>query len=106
MRELIPSAKSLKEAEGQEWMRQRLQQRLQAQAREAGALFPLRQRQRRRLTVRTVVGEISVVVDHGREPGRGKWICTAREGAPEVRVTEGVGSERGRFVRMSCSGPR
>jgi len=27
-------------AEGQEWMRQRLQQRLQAQAEEAGAVFP------------------------------------------------------------------
>ncbi len=46
MKELIPSAKSLKEAEaqvlaeGREWMRQRLEQRLQAQAREAGALFP------------------------------------------------------------------
>jgi hypothetical protein len=27
-------------AEGQEWMRQRLQQRLQAQAEQAGAVFP------------------------------------------------------------------
>jgi hypothetical protein len=46
MKESVPSAKSLKQAEaqvwaeGQEWMRQRLEQRLQAQAREAGALFP------------------------------------------------------------------
>jgi hypothetical protein len=28
-------------AEGREWTRQRLQQRLQAQAEEAGAVFPL-----------------------------------------------------------------
>ena len=46
MKKLIPSAQSLKEAEaqvlaeGQEWMRRRLELRLQAQAREAGALFP------------------------------------------------------------------
>jgi len=46
MKKLVPFAMSLKEAEaqvlaeGQEWMRQRLEQRLQAQVREAGALFP------------------------------------------------------------------
>ena len=45
MKQLKP-AQSLKEveaevlAEGREWTRQRLQQRLQAQAEEAGAVFP------------------------------------------------------------------
>ena len=46
MKKLELSGMSLKEteaqvlAEGREWTRQRLEQRLQAQARQAGALFP------------------------------------------------------------------
>ena len=46
MKEQKPSEQSLKAleaevlAEGREWTRQRLQQRLQAQAEQAGAVFP------------------------------------------------------------------
>ncbi|MGD0259755.1 MAG: hypothetical protein ABSD29_07995 [Verrucomicrobiota bacterium] len=45
-----------------------------------GRFSPLRQRQTRRLTLHTVVGKITVVVDYGRERGTGKWVCPAREG--------------------------
>jgi hypothetical protein len=40
--------------------------------------FPLRPRPTRKLTLRTVVGMISVVVDYGRDPQSGKWVCPAR----------------------------
>jgi hypothetical protein len=66
-------------AAGREWTRQRLQQRLQGQARAAGAVFPLRQRQTRPLRLHTVVGEVTLAVDYGRDPQTGKWVCPARE---------------------------
>ena len=64
--------------EGREWTRQRLQQRLPAQAQAASALFPLRQRQTRTLTLHTVVGDVVLSVDYGRDPQTGKWGCPAQ----------------------------
>lgn len=70
--------------EGREWMRQRLEQRLQAEAdavasvdpRCARALWDVR---RRTLLLRTVVGEIRIQVDYGRSPTSGAWIHPVRE---------------------------
>jgi hypothetical protein len=36
---------------------------------------PLRQRQRRRLTLQSEVGKIRLIVDYGRDPGTGQWVC-------------------------------
>lgn len=36
-------------------------------------------RQRRRLTLRTVVGVVRLEVDYGQEAGTGRWVCPVRE---------------------------
>src|ERR1700693_1048569 len=65
--------------EGREWTRQRLPQRLQAQAEQAGPFSPLRQQQQHPLTLHTVVGKITLVVTCGRDRQSGEWTCPARE---------------------------
>jgi Uncharacterised protein family (UPF0236) len=37
--------------------------------------FPLRQRKRRRLTLRSELGKIELVVDYGQSAVRGQWVC-------------------------------
>ncbi len=40
--------------------------------------FPLKQRRRRPLTLRSELGEVKLVVDYGKDPGTGQWGCPVR----------------------------
>lgn len=54
--------------------------------------FPLKQRRRRPLTLRSELGEIELVVDYGQEPGSGRWFCPLREQwqlGPHAKLTPG-----------------
>jgi len=54
--------------------------------------FPLKQRRRRPLTLRSELGEIELVVDYGQEPGAGRWCCPIREHwqlGPHAKLTPG-----------------
>ena len=62
-------------AEYRELGRQELQRRLQQLAGQTGELFPLRQRKRRSLTLRTELGVIKLATDYGQEPEHGRWFC-------------------------------
>lgn len=71
-------------AEGREWTRRRLEQRLQA---ESDALptscpqtgQPLTQTRWRPLQLHTVVGVVEVRVRHGYSAALGRWMCPARQ---------------------------
>lgn len=71
-------------AEGREWTRHRLEQRLQA---ESDALptdcpqsgQPLTQTRWRPLQLHTVVGVVEVRVRHGYSTALGRWVCPARQ---------------------------
>jgi hypothetical protein len=71
-------------AEGREWTRRRLEQRLQA---ESDALptscpqtgQPLSETRWRPLQLHTVVGVVGVRVRHGYSTALGRWVCPARE---------------------------
>lgn len=71
-------------AEGREWTRRRLEQRLQA---ESDALptgcpqsgQPLTQTRWRPLQLHTVVGVVEVRVRHGYSTALGRWVCPARQ---------------------------
>jgi hypothetical protein len=70
-------------AEGQEWMRQRMEQRLQAQSDELAAVCPqtgqgLKDLRWRDLQLTSVSGVVKVRVRHGYSPALGQWICPAR----------------------------
>ena len=72
------------EAEGREWTRQGLQQRLQAEADLHGGVFPLSgrrlvHRRCRPMQLRTGVGVIQLQVLHGQDPADQHWGCPARE---------------------------
>jgi hypothetical protein len=71
-------------AEGQEWTRRLLQERLQAQAESLGPVSPhsglkLKRARRLRMVVRTVCGSIELRVWYGYCKGSQKWVCPARE---------------------------
>jgi hypothetical protein len=70
-------------AEGREWTRRRLEEQLQAAA-DALPEFtapgePLRERRRRSLVLRTVVGMVRLSVVHGYDRRAQRWVCPARE---------------------------
>lgn len=55
--------------------------------------FPLRQRKRRRLRLRTEVGEVSVQVDYGQDPQSGRWHCPQQRQwglRPHQKLTPGL----------------
>lgn len=72
------------EAEGREWTRQRLEQRLQAEAGRPGGVFPLSgrrlvHRRIRPMQLRAAVGVVKLHGLHGRDPGDEHWGCPVRE---------------------------
>ncbi len=72
------------EAEGREWTRQRLQQRLQAEAGQHGDVFPLGgqrlvHRRTRPMQLNTGVGMIQLEVLYGQYPADQRWGCPVRE---------------------------
>ena len=72
------------EGEGREWTRQRLQQRLQAEAGQHGEVFPLSgqrlvHRRTRSMQLHTVAGVIQLEVLHGQDPTDQHWGCPVRE---------------------------
>jgi hypothetical protein len=85
-----PAPRSLRDmgmevlAEGREWMRQRLEQKLRAAAERHGGVFPLSGRKawHRRsepMQLRTVVGTVQLSVWHGQDPRDRHWGCPMRE---------------------------
>lgn len=70
-------------AEGREWTRRRLAERLQAAAEKIPPVNaqeePLRKRRWRPLRLRTVAGEVELKVLHGYDPRQKCWVCPARE---------------------------
>jgi len=80
-------------AEYRELGRQRLEQRLQALADQIGEVSPLRQRQRRPLTLRTELGWVTLTVDYGQEPQTQKWFCPQQRAwglSPHQKLTPGL----------------
>jgi hypothetical protein len=80
----LPGKRSLREmeqevvAEGREWMRRRLEEKLQEEADREGLVSPLSQRkaQSRRqqvLKIKTSVGVVKVLAWYGRDPLSGRW---------------------------------
>ena len=70
-------------AEGREWMRRRLEQRLQAASDALEAVCPktgqgLRETRWRDLQLTTVAGVVKLRVRHGYSAGLGQWVCPAR----------------------------
>ena len=58
----------------------------------AARFFPLRQRRRRPLTLRSELGEVKLVVDYGQEPLTGQWGCPllrAWDLGPHQKLTPG-----------------
>jgi hypothetical protein len=54
--------------------------------------FPLKQRRRRPLTLRSELGEIQLVVDYGQDPRTGQWGCPVRAAwqlGPHQKLTPG-----------------
>ena len=70
-------------AEGQEWMRRRIQGKLADLAQKQGRLSPsgdpLREAKQRDLRLRTSFGEVSVKVFRGRDRQTGRWGCPLRK---------------------------
>ncbi|MEI8292123.1 MAG: hypothetical protein WCH99_21850 [Verrucomicrobiota bacterium] len=71
-------------AEGREWTRQRLQQRLQAEADRQGGVFPRSQgsvvhRRRRPLQLQTETGVVKLEVLYGQDAADQHWGCPIRE---------------------------
>ena len=72
------------ETEGREWTRQRLQQRLQAEADRHGGFSPLSgqpvvHRRTRPMQLRTAVGVVKLQVLYGQDPADEHWGCPVRE---------------------------
>ncbi len=54
--------------------------------------FPLRQRKRRNLTLRSELGEVKLVVDYGQHPQSRKWLCPVQQEwgiNPHQKITPG-----------------
>ena len=75
-----------------------------------GRVFPLGdrrlvRRQRRRLTLQTVVGGVTLEVDYGQEARTGRWVCPARAAwglGPHQKLTPAL-TERAMSMRL-CRG--
>src|ERR1035437_1077956 len=55
--------------------------------------FPLRQRKRRPLTLRTELGSVQLTVDYGQEPQTQKWFCPQQPAwglSPHQKLTPGL----------------
>jgi hypothetical protein len=55
-------------------------------------LFPLRQRRRRPLTLRSQFGDVRLVVDYGQHPETGQWYCPVKGAwqlGPHQKITPG-----------------
>jgi len=79
-------------AQGREWTRRRLQERLQTDAEGIGAAAcrELRRRQRRSICIDTCAGRVRVQVDYGWDPRQQSWRCPQREAwglAPAERIS-------------------
>ena len=71
-------------AEGREWMKQRLQEKLQQEAERDGRVSPLSQQKAKHrhtewMTLQTGVGQIKLKVWYGWDPGSGQWGCPMRQ---------------------------
>ncbi len=69
--------------EGQEWIRRRLQERLQQEADAVPGVCPrsgqpLRDVRRRPMVLRTVAGEVHLQVTYGRSPTNRAWLSPVR----------------------------
>jgi len=72
------------EAEGREWTRRRLEERLQQEAERDGKVFPLSGRKARHrrtewMGLSTGVGVLKVKIWYGLDPGTGRWGCPMRQ---------------------------
>ena len=72
------------EAEGREWTRRRLEEKLQQEADATAGFFPLSQRKvhhRRQevMPLRTAVGVVKVKVWYGKDPASKQWGCPMRQ---------------------------
>ena len=59
----------------------------------AARFFPLKQRRRRPLTLRSELGDVKLVVDYGQDPATGRWCCPVREAwhlGPHEKITPGL----------------
>src|SRR5580692_9111246 len=82
-------------AEGREWMRQRLEQKLQERADRIRQIFSppggtLVRCQKRELTLESSVGRVRVQTDYGQESGGGQWVCPQRRASgiePHQKMT-------------------
>jgi hypothetical protein len=57
-----------------------------------GRFFPLKQRRRRPLTLRSELGDVKLVVDYGQPPGSGSWCCPVQKAwdlSPHQKITPG-----------------
>lgn len=55
--------------------------------------FPLRQRKRRPLTLRTELGRVKLIVDYGQDPHTQKWFCPQQQAwglLPHQKITPGL----------------
>src|SRR5437867_5098909 len=69
---------------GREWTRCRLEERLQQEARKIEPICSqsgerLKKTRWRALTLKTVVGEVKIQVQHGYSSKNNRWICPARQ---------------------------
>lgn len=69
--------------EGREWTRRRLEERLQEAARNVDSVCPqsgrrLKKTRWRPMSLKTVVGELKIQVEHGYSPKSRTWHCPAR----------------------------
>ncbi|HEX5398472.1 MAG TPA: hypothetical protein VFY06_05425 [Verrucomicrobiae bacterium] len=72
------------EAEGREWMRRRLQEKLQAQVEKDGAIFfqnggKAHHRKREPMQLRTSFGAVVLKVWRGKNPADGRWGIPIRQ---------------------------
>ena len=97
--------------EGREWMRRRLEQKLQEEAPAKAGFFPLstrkaRHRRKQPMSLRTTVGSVKLEVGHGRDPQDKHWGCPIRErwGLRAHQQMSPVLEERVAFTAtLSCS---
>lgn len=83
----VPSLRKLElkvEAEGREWMRRRLEEKLQVQADRHGGVFPrsarrAHHRHREPMHLRTAFGVVALAVWRGRNPADGRWVIPIRQ---------------------------
>ena len=57
---------------------------------------PLRQRKRRRLTLRSEFGDVELLVDYGQHPASRQWVCPLRQHAglgPHQKLTPGYAAK-------------